>query len=111
MRKMGSKPCPTCGTLNSVTATVCHKCGSLMRDQRPPSGGAVVAGAPARRTSARGPPPPEGSSTGPPPVVQKRGIKKPVDSKDGEGSGGAGDQSTEDQPLARLPPTLFHSLA
>src|ERR671937_794099 len=29
MRKMGSKPCPTCGTLNSVTATVCHKCGSL----------------------------------------------------------------------------------
>src|SRR2546428_771035 len=41
MRKMGSKPCPTCGTLNSVTATVCHKCGSLMREvQRPPTGGA-----------------------------------------------------------------------
>src|SRR6266566_958431 len=40
MRKMGSKPCPTCGTLNSVTANVCHKCGSLMREvQRPPSGG------------------------------------------------------------------------
>jgi len=37
---MGSKPCPTCGTLNSVTANVCHKCGSLMREvQRPPSGG------------------------------------------------------------------------
>src|SRR5205807_4116384 len=84
MRKMGSKPCPTCGTLNSVTATVCHKCGSLMRDQRPPSGGAVVAGAPARRVQARGPPPPEGSSTGPPPVVQKRVIKKPMDSKEGE---------------------------
>src|SRR5439155_665037 len=49
MRKMGSKPCPTCGTLNSVTANVCHKCGSLMRDQKPPTGGAVVAGAPARR--------------------------------------------------------------
>src|SRR3989454_1782489 len=97
MRKMGSKPCATCGTLNSVTATVCHKCGSLMRDQRPPSGGAVVAGAPARRTSARGPPPPEGSSTGPPPVVQKRVIKKPMDSKEGEGSGGSGDNSTEDE--------------
>ena len=40
MRKMGSKPCPTCGTLNSITANVCHKCGSLMREvQRPPSGG------------------------------------------------------------------------
>ena len=40
MRKMGAKPCPTCGTLNSVTATVCHKCGSLMREvQRPPAGG------------------------------------------------------------------------
>src|SRR5256884_7486155 len=40
MRKMGSKPCPTCGTLNSVTATVCHNGGSLMRETtRPPSGG------------------------------------------------------------------------
>jgi len=97
MRKMGSKPCATCGTLNSVTATVCHKCGSLMRDQRPPSGGAVVAGAPARRTSARGAPPQEGTSTGPPPVVQKRVIKKPMDSKEGEGSGGSGDNSTEDE--------------
>src|SRR2546427_803936 len=40
MRKMRSKPCPTCGTLNSLTANVCHKRGSLMREvQRPPSGG------------------------------------------------------------------------
>lgn len=42
MRKMGSKPCPSCGTLNSVTATVCHKCGALMAEddkpRRPPSG-------------------------------------------------------------------------
>jgi ribosomal protein L40E len=41
MRKMGSKPCPSCGTLNSVTATVCHKCGALMAEdekpRRPPS--------------------------------------------------------------------------
>src|SRR5256712_8808766 len=52
MRKMGSKPCPTCGTLNSVTATVCPKCGSLMRDQRPPSGGAAAPGAPGNAAAA-----------------------------------------------------------
>ncbi|MFQ5910153.1 MAG: CARDB domain-containing protein, partial [Thermoplasmata archaeon] len=32
MRKMGSRPCPSCGTLNSVTAKVCHKCGTLFED-------------------------------------------------------------------------------
>jgi len=64
MRKMGSKPCPTCGTLNSVTANVCHKCGSLMREvQRPPSGGgggATVVQVPsAARQPARGAAPAE----------------------------------------------------
>src|SRR2546428_3230515 len=64
MRKMGSKPCPTCGTLNSVTANVCHKCGSLMREvQRPPSGGgggaAVVQVPPAARQPVRGAAPPQ----------------------------------------------------
>jgi len=64
MRKMGSKPCPTCGTLNSVTANVCHKCGSLMREvQRPPSGGgggaAVVQVPPAARQPVRGAAPSE----------------------------------------------------
>src|SRR2546426_1152059 len=59
MRKMGSKPCPTCGTLNSVTANVCHKCGSLMREvQRPPSGGGggatVVQGPSTARQPVRG---------------------------------------------------------
>src|SRR2546428_313061 len=88
MRKMGSKPCPTCGTLNSVTATVCHKCGSLMRDQRPPSGGAVVAGAPARRIQARGPMSPPGPTNAPAPIVQKRVIKKPIEGKEGESSEG-----------------------
>ncbi len=44
MRRMGSRPCPVCNTLNSVTAKVCHKCGSLMREEsrrggRPPRGG------------------------------------------------------------------------
>ncbi|MCK4949558.1 MAG: hypothetical protein KAS60_05690 [Thermoplasmata archaeon] len=32
MRKMGSRACPSCGTLNSVTAKVCHKCGTLFED-------------------------------------------------------------------------------
>src|SRR5256712_1773713 len=52
MRKMGSKPCPVCGPLNSVTATVCHKCGSLMRDERPPSGGGGAPAAPATQRAA-----------------------------------------------------------
>ena len=66
MRKMGSKPCPTCGTLNSVTANVCHKCGSLMRETpRPPSGGGSGGAAPviqARRPG--GSPPPESPAGG-----------------------------------------------
>src|SRR3989442_862998 len=97
MRKMGSKPCPTCGTLNSVTATVCHKCGSLMRDQRPPSGGAVVAGAPARRIQARGPMSPTGPTNAPAPIVRKRVIKKPIEGKEGESSEGQnGDGNSSD---------------
>jgi len=36
MRKMGSKPCPTCRTLNSITATVCHRCGTLLREEGEP---------------------------------------------------------------------------
>jgi subtilase family serine protease/ribosomal protein L40E len=57
MRKMGSKPCPSCGTLNSVTATVCHKCGALMSEDekprrppsRPPAEKKPVAAVPAKR--------------------------------------------------------------
>ncbi|HEX9340185.1 MAG TPA: zinc ribbon domain-containing protein, partial [Thermoplasmata archaeon] len=95
MRKMGSRPCPVCGTLNSVTAKVCHKCGSLMRDQRPPGGGgggvAVVTptarrpAAPAAASSEA----PSGSQAAPvalpaaaPPagteVIPRRVIRKPV---------------------------------
>ncbi|MGQ0797273.1 MAG: hypothetical protein ACT4OI_05360, partial [Methanobacteriota archaeon] len=61
-RKMGSKPCPVCGTLNSVTATVCHKCGSLMKDARPPMGGGgapVIPASVPRRPSSGAPSPPE----------------------------------------------------
>jgi len=75
VRKMGSKACPVCGTLNSVTATVCHKCGSLMKrgEARPPPGGGSVAGAPRARTptgTALAPgvsPPSEGGAETPPP--------------------------------------------
>ena len=99
MRKMGSKPCPTCGTLNSVTANVCHKCGSLMRDQKPPTGGAVVAGAPARRVQARGPMSPPGPTNTSAPIVQKRVIKKPIEGKEGESSEGQGDENSSSDDL------------
>ncbi len=124
MRKMGSKPCPVCGTLNSVTATVCHKCGSLMREtQRPPSGGGG-GGVPAAPTGRRPAPAPSegpsgaqggfgasGAQTGAPgteaiprrvirkpgaaqPIVQKKVIKKP----EGEGQPGtSGENTSEDE--------------
>jgi len=91
MRKMGSKPCPSCGTLNSVTATVCHKCGTYLKEEkRPPSGGA-----PARREAA----PAEAAPSepipkkvirkpgAPPPVVQKKVVKRPVGEEQQEGGG------------------------
>ncbi len=117
MRKMGSRPCPVCGTLNSVTATVCHKCGSLMKEEkRPPSGGAGSGGmAPAVKPRATTPaptaPPSEQSPGGaqaaaagpdaiprrvirkpvtPAPVVQKKVIKRPL----GEGESA---ESTDQQ--------------
>src|SRR5207247_194658 len=65
MRKMGSRPCPVCGTLNSVTATVCHKCGSLMRDQRPPGGGAVAVAPPTGRRGVAPSPAPSEAPSGP----------------------------------------------
>lgn len=44
MRKMGSKACPRCNALNSITATLCHRCGTLMagdapKGRGPPPGG------------------------------------------------------------------------
>jgi hypothetical protein len=32
MKRMGARPCPVCETENSVTAKICHKCGSVMGD-------------------------------------------------------------------------------
>jgi len=51
-RKMGSRACPNCTTLNSKTAKVCHKCGTLLEEQRGrrpparPGGGAPPAARP-----------------------------------------------------------------
>ncbi len=36
MKRMGSKPCPVCEMENSVTAKICHKCGSVMGEAKPP---------------------------------------------------------------------------
>jgi ribosomal protein L40E len=36
MKRMGSKPCPACGTENSVTAKICHRCGTLMVAEEAP---------------------------------------------------------------------------
>jgi len=98
LRKMGSKPCPTCGTLNSVTATVCHKCGSVMREStRPPGGGAGGSGgaSPPIQTRRPGPTtpsespaggqaspysPPSGAAAGPggSEAIPRRVIRKPI---------------------------------
>ncbi len=98
MRKMGSKPCPVCGTLNSVTATVCHKCGTYLKEEtRPPSGGPPPRGAaPGEQAPAEeaGVPPSEPipkkvirKPVAAPPVVQKKVIKKPVGEPPQEGEG------------------------
>ena len=108
MRKKGSKPCPVCGTLNSVTATVCHKCGSMMREQvpRPPKGGAggmAPRSRPARPASAELSPSGETAEGAPAagetgggavsrpmvpgagPLVQKKVIRRPtVEDEQGE---------------------------
>jgi len=36
MKRMGSKPCPVCEMENSVTAKICHKCGSVMGEAKAP---------------------------------------------------------------------------
>lgn len=71
---MGSKPCPTCGTLNSVTATVCHRCGSLMREApQPPTGGSGGGSAPVIQTRRSESPPPEALPNGPAPYAPPGG--------------------------------------
>lgn len=70
MRKMGSKPCQICGALNSITASVCHKCGTLMSGNAPPTGETGKPPAP-----PPSPPAPQQESAGKP--VLKKILKKP----------------------------------
>src|SRR5438445_4968373 len=96
MRKMGSKPCPACGTLNSVTATVCHKCGTYLKESKgPPSGGAPPMTQPSGGESA-GAAPSEAvpkkvirKPVAAPPIVQKKVVKKPLGEE--QQSGGESD--------------------
>ncbi|MBI4416317.1 MAG: hypothetical protein HY557_04980 [Euryarchaeota archaeon] len=114
MRRMGSKPCPVCNTLNSVTATVCHKCGTLLKE--PPSTGRGGAPPPAARPRTPTSPPPPGE--GPEgteamdlptepitrkvvkkpivgPVVQKKVIKRPLEEEKKEGEEGTEDEGEQ----------------
>jgi ribosomal protein L40E len=77
MRKMGSKPCPRCGTLNSITATICHKCGTLMSGEAPPGRKPPRGprGGPPGGPAARPPAAPPGGARAP---VQRKKVDKPV---------------------------------
>jgi len=110
MRRMGSKPCPVCSTLNSVTATVCHKCGTLLKQPERTRGG--TPSAPTKPVSPVPQPQPsqapeEGAEAGMPydtipkkvvkkpigaPVVQKKVIKRPLEEKDEDDTEGEQDQ-------------------
>lgn len=75
MRKMGSKPCSFCGALNALTASVCHKCGTLMAEtpQRSPPG---------QQPPSRPPmPPPAGQQRAPEQPIFKKVLKKPFTKK------------------------------
>jgi len=109
MRKMGSKPCPVCNTLNSVTATVCHKCGTYLKEEKkPPSGGgppprAAAPSEPAGGEEA-GVPPSEAvpkkvirKPVAAPPVVQKKVIKKPLGESSQEGGGEGDTQNPQEE--------------
>lgn len=86
MRKMGSRACPSCGTLNSVTAKVCHKCGTLFEDveaEAPPAKKPPTKQPPAKPAAAapaveRAPVPEEKLEKLDKPVPKKV-VKKPVD--------------------------------
>lgn len=88
MRKMGSRPCPNCGTLNSVTAKVCHKCGTLFEEEapartkppaKPPTKPAAKAPAAAPPAGAPGEAAPEGELEKLERPVPKKVVKKPVE--------------------------------
>jgi len=123
MRKMGSRPCPACGTLNSVTATVCHKCGTLLAEEKkpkvPPKMPPKEAVPPKEVEKVEVPPkevPGKVPEAAPPeevpkpleavpkkivkkpiverPIVQKKVIKKPIEKEEGEGETKESEEST-----------------
>ena len=80
-KRLGSSPCQICGTLNSVTATICHRCGTpLKKDEKPK---APPPEAPKVPPKAVPPPaaPAAAPAAVPPPVapVPKKVIKKPME--------------------------------
>jgi ribosomal protein L40E len=79
-KKMGSAPCPTCGTLNSVTAKICHRCGTpLKKVEQPEERAAPPARPPAAPPGPPGPPPSEEPAAPPPTTpVPKKVVKKPT---------------------------------
>jgi ribosomal protein L40E len=80
MRKMGSRPCPSCGTLNSVTAKVCHKCGTLFEEgEEAPAAKPPEKKPPAKPAEAPKPAAPEGELEALEKPVPKKVVKKPVD--------------------------------
>jgi ribosomal protein L40E len=79
-KKMGSAPCPTCGTLNSVTAKICHRCGTPLKKVEQEERAAPPARPPASPPAGPpGPPPSEEPATPPPTTpVPKKVVKKPT---------------------------------
>ena len=83
MRKMGSKPCPRCNALNSLTAKLCHSCGTSMSAAVTPPGSGLPPGpgGPSEGSTLPGPPaaPPAGVPAPPPKkkAVLKKIVKRP----------------------------------
>ncbi|MFQ5920281.1 MAG: hypothetical protein ACE5I4_09610, partial [Thermoplasmata archaeon] len=82
MRKMGSKPCPRCNSLNSLTSKICHRCGTPMAGESTPPGGGPPPG-PGGPSGGGIPPtpptaPPGGGTPAPPPEKKKAVLKKIV---------------------------------
>lgn len=77
MRKMGSKPCPRCNALNSVSAKICHRCGTLMAGDAPKGKGGS-------RPPPRSPPPSGGKAggSGDKKAVLRKLVKKATSKKD-----------------------------
>ncbi|HEV8595918.1 MAG TPA: hypothetical protein VGR51_10370, partial [Thermoplasmata archaeon] len=104
MRRMGSKPCPACNTLNSITATVCHKCGTLLKEQpvvraagaRPPqrTRPATTEGAEGEAMPTQPVPPKVAKKPIMGPIVQKKVTTPPPEGQ--EGSSGTGSENTDD---------------